>query len=299
MRTFLGVPIVIRGEAFGNLYLTEKQGGEEFDQADEDVGGDPGRLGGGRDRERAPVPETRTSAARSWRRRFGRLRAATEIMRALDGETDIARVLELVVKRARALVEARWTAMLLVEGRELVIHETAGDLDHGAEGHARADRGLDLGTGPEVAAARARGGRLQPRDGLAGGAGPARRERAAGPAGLPLPGARRPDRGRQGRRPRVRGRGRTPARVLCGDRRGGGPHRHIGRRGPAPPQHRGVGAGAPAVGARAARRDASGARRAADAAVVGAARPGRRTAARSGPGRRASRSGSRSRTCAR
>ena len=35
MHSFLGVPIVIRGEAWGNLYLTEKQGGGEFDQADE------------------------------------------------------------------------------------------------------------------------------------------------------------------------------------------------------------------------------------------------------------------------
>ena len=31
MRTFLGVPILIRGEAWGNLYLTEKDGGEPFD----------------------------------------------------------------------------------------------------------------------------------------------------------------------------------------------------------------------------------------------------------------------------
>ena len=36
MRTFLGVPILVRGQAFGNLYLTEKEGGE-FDQADEDA----------------------------------------------------------------------------------------------------------------------------------------------------------------------------------------------------------------------------------------------------------------------
>src|SRR5918912_1396115 len=33
MRTFLGVPILIRGEAFGNLYLPEKEGGREFDEA--------------------------------------------------------------------------------------------------------------------------------------------------------------------------------------------------------------------------------------------------------------------------
>jgi len=30
MRSFLGTPIVLRGEALGNLYLTEKQGAEEF-----------------------------------------------------------------------------------------------------------------------------------------------------------------------------------------------------------------------------------------------------------------------------
>jgi signal transduction histidine kinase len=36
MRGFLGVPILIRGEAWGNLYLTEKAGGD-FDQDDEDA----------------------------------------------------------------------------------------------------------------------------------------------------------------------------------------------------------------------------------------------------------------------
>ena len=35
MNTFLGVPILIRGEAFGNLYLTEKQDGE-FTEMDEE-----------------------------------------------------------------------------------------------------------------------------------------------------------------------------------------------------------------------------------------------------------------------
>jgi signal transduction histidine kinase len=36
MHSFLGVPIVIRGEAWGNLYLADKAGGE-FDEADEDA----------------------------------------------------------------------------------------------------------------------------------------------------------------------------------------------------------------------------------------------------------------------
>ncbi|MFD3562520.1 GAF domain-containing protein [Streptomyces sp. NPDC058686] len=34
MRTFLGVPIRVQGEIFGNLYLTEKQGGGEFNDYD-------------------------------------------------------------------------------------------------------------------------------------------------------------------------------------------------------------------------------------------------------------------------
>ena len=37
MRSFLGVPVTVRGEAYGNLYLTEKRGGGEFTEADEQV----------------------------------------------------------------------------------------------------------------------------------------------------------------------------------------------------------------------------------------------------------------------
>ncbi|MFJ2837360.1 GAF domain-containing protein [Nocardia sp. NPDC087230] len=37
MRTFLGVPVQVRGEVFGNLYLTEKAGGFEFTEDDEVV----------------------------------------------------------------------------------------------------------------------------------------------------------------------------------------------------------------------------------------------------------------------
>ena len=37
MRTFLGVPILLRGVAYGNLYLTEKQGGEDFTSEDEEL----------------------------------------------------------------------------------------------------------------------------------------------------------------------------------------------------------------------------------------------------------------------
>ncbi len=35
MRSFLGVPIRVRNEVYGNLYLTEKEGGADFDEEDE------------------------------------------------------------------------------------------------------------------------------------------------------------------------------------------------------------------------------------------------------------------------
>lgn len=37
MRTFLGVPVLVRGEVFGNLYLTDKEGGEPFTDVDQEL----------------------------------------------------------------------------------------------------------------------------------------------------------------------------------------------------------------------------------------------------------------------
>ena len=37
MHTFLGVPILLRGVAYGNLYLTEKDGGGDFTDEDEEM----------------------------------------------------------------------------------------------------------------------------------------------------------------------------------------------------------------------------------------------------------------------
>jgi signal transduction histidine kinase len=128
MHSFLGVPIVIRGEAYGNLYLTEKQGGDEFDQADQEsavILADWAAIA----IENAGLYRDAEARRGELEVAVRRLRAATEIMRALDGETDFRRVLELVVKRARALVHARWTAMLLVAGTELEIQEIAGEVD--------------------------------------------------------------------------------------------------------------------------------------------------------------------------
>ena len=49
------------------------------------------------------------------------LETTTEISRALGGVTDLDRVLELVVKRSRALIDARAAEIALLDGDEFVI----------------------------------------------------------------------------------------------------------------------------------------------------------------------------------
>jgi len=99
MATFLGVPVMIRGHAWGNLYLTEKAGGE-FDEADEQsaailaewtaIAVDNAHL-------YRSVQGRRDEMERA----VHRLEATTEISRAVGGETDLERILEIVVKRGR------------------------------------------------------------------------------------------------------------------------------------------------------------------------------------------------------
>jgi signal transduction histidine kinase len=135
MRTFLGAPILIRGDAWGNLYLAEKRDGEEFDEADEAaitvladwaaVGVENARLYEGLARRRDEVEHQRDQAERS----AEALTVMSDIARSLGGETEIDRILALIVDRGRALVEARALLILLVEGEELVVAATAGDLD--------------------------------------------------------------------------------------------------------------------------------------------------------------------------
>src|SRR5262249_51279220 len=63
------------------------------------------------------------------RRAVRRLQAATDVALAVGGETDLDRVLQAIVERGRALVEARALVILLREGEELVVAATAGGVD--------------------------------------------------------------------------------------------------------------------------------------------------------------------------
>ena len=133
MRTFLGVPVRIRGEVYGNLYLTEKEGGEEFDDVDEEaiiVLSDWAAIAIENARLYQGAEERRQQLERAVRG----LEVTTTIARAVGGETDLDRVLELIVKRGRALVEARSLAILLADGAGLVVRATAGELNVEAMG---------------------------------------------------------------------------------------------------------------------------------------------------------------------
>ena len=59
------------------------------------------------------------------RRAVRRLQAATDVAIAVGGETDLERVLEAIVERGRALVEARALIILLREGDDLIVAATA------------------------------------------------------------------------------------------------------------------------------------------------------------------------------
>jgi two-component system, NarL family, sensor histidine kinase DevS len=132
MRTFLGVPVVIRGEAWGNLYLTEKAGGQVFTAEDEEatvVLADWAAIAIENARLYRDVAGRRDELERAVRG----LQATAAIARAIGGETDLGRVLELVVKRGRALIDAHDVLIWLREGDELVVAAGAGHVNVGAD----------------------------------------------------------------------------------------------------------------------------------------------------------------------
>jgi signal transduction histidine kinase len=134
MRTFLGVPILIRGEAWGNLYLTERAGGEPFGPRDEDavvVLADWAAIAIENARLYRDVAARREELERAVRG----LQATAAIARAIGGETEIERILELVVKRGRALVDAHDVLIMLRDGDDLVIAAGAGHVT--VDAHAR------------------------------------------------------------------------------------------------------------------------------------------------------------------
>ncbi|MBJ7328332.1 MAG: GAF domain-containing sensor histidine kinase [Solirubrobacteraceae bacterium] len=149
MGSFLGVPVMIRGHAWGNLYLTEKAGGGDFDERDEAsvvVLADWAAIA----IENAGLYETLDARRHELERVVRGFEATAAITQAVGAETDLDRILELIVARARTLVAARSVVVLLRDGDTLRVAAGAGQIagDRGVEiAGSRAGEAL-LGTAP-------------------------------------------------------------------------------------------------------------------------------------------------------
>jgi signal transduction histidine kinase len=107
MRRFLGVPIRVRDEVFGTLYLTEKVGGEEFDEEDEIVVTALATAAG-------VAIENARLYEETWRRERW-LESSAEISTALLSGTEPGVVLQLVAQRAREICDAEHALVWLVD----------------------------------------------------------------------------------------------------------------------------------------------------------------------------------------
>ncbi|HEU6446378.1 MAG TPA: GAF domain-containing protein [Gaiellaceae bacterium] len=99
MKSFLGVPILLRGVAYGNLYLTEKAGGEDFTEDDQEL---VQLLAA-----QAAVAVENARLYESATRWGDQLESLAEVGNALATELELPRLLQLVVARLRELIDAR------------------------------------------------------------------------------------------------------------------------------------------------------------------------------------------------
>jgi signal transduction histidine kinase len=127
MRSFLGVPVRIREEVYGNLYLTEKQGGD-FDEEDEALVQALAAAAG------VTIENARLYAEA--RRQQQWLRANSEVTRRLLSGDQPGEVLELVTQQALEISGADLVVLALPTGNRgtLMIEHACGDGAGGAVG---------------------------------------------------------------------------------------------------------------------------------------------------------------------
>ncbi|WP_406375527.1 GAF domain-containing sensor histidine kinase [Streptomyces sp. NBC_00647] len=131
MNTFLGVPIRVRGQAFGNLYLTEKRGGAPFDEDDVSVTQTLAVAAG------VAIDNARLYEESRLRERW--LQANAEITHSLMSGGEGTEVLALIAERAGEITGSALAAVALPmqDTRSLAV-EIAVGMD------AEAHRGLVL-----------------------------------------------------------------------------------------------------------------------------------------------------------
>jgi two-component system, NarL family, sensor histidine kinase DevS len=120
MHSFLGVPVALRGVAYGNLYLTEKEDGADFTQEDEDA------VVMLASQAAVAIENARLyESATRWTRQ---LETMNELMNVLVTEFDLGKLLQLVVGRLRELIDARTVTIALPHGDSARIEAAAGEV---------------------------------------------------------------------------------------------------------------------------------------------------------------------------
>jgi signal transduction histidine kinase len=118
MRSFLGVPVRIRGTVFGNLYLTEKAGGSAFTQEDqllvEALASTAGFV----------IDNARAYGLSERRRQW--LEASAELTETLQPPIELGRALSQVARSARSMSRAVAASVLRLDNGAPV-HTTAVD----------------------------------------------------------------------------------------------------------------------------------------------------------------------------
>ncbi len=125
MGAFLGVPVMIRGQAWGNLYLTDKEGGGQFTSEDQEAAVILSEWAAAAI-ENARVYERSEQRRKQLEQAVRGLEATRDIAMAISTVARLDHVLELIVKRGRALVDARAVLIMLRQGPDLVVAASAG-----------------------------------------------------------------------------------------------------------------------------------------------------------------------------
>jgi signal transduction histidine kinase len=120
MRTFLGVPLRIRDEAYGNLYLTEKRGGRVFDEEDETLVTALSAAAG------VAIENARLFDKAQRQQRW--LQASSDVTRRLLGGAAVDEVLGFVTEQTLELTGADLVVLALPEPgrRQLMVTHAAG-----------------------------------------------------------------------------------------------------------------------------------------------------------------------------
>ncbi|WP_028799107.1 GAF domain-containing protein [Streptomyces sp. 142MFCol3.1] len=122
MRSFLGAPVRVREAVFGNLYLTNKRGGAEFDADDEVVLATLAAAAG------VAIDNARLYDAVQRRERW--LTASSELTRSLLYGTDPAEVLDTFTATVREMAEAAQVTLAVpVPGAGNLVVEAADGTD--------------------------------------------------------------------------------------------------------------------------------------------------------------------------